>query len=277
MAKYSFSFTDSQVVITDDKTNKNEPKLDLLEPVALPVAFRALTRGRQADNKASDVAISMLVECLQSPRLDEFKGKTPHNEKVPAVFLGALRDVETDVYKPAFVASHTEKGATAGKVEQLWQDFRKDELNTGSYSNARSFVVKMFAHMGQLPMAPNGKLLPLHAIKRMYEAWKSEQEGETDKGTIAHKLVKLSAELHTVSGGANMGELVTGIDALKKMLATYETMYTVYLQQLTEAKMGSSVAPAASVAEQAQEVTDKAKGGRRKAPAKQEAAEPAPF
>lgn len=269
MAKYSFSFTDSQVVITDDKTNKNEPKLDLLDKVALPVAFRALTAGRKADNKASDMAISMLAEVLDNPRLDEFKGKTPHNEKVPSEFLGALRDVETSVYKPAFDASHTEKGAKPGTVEKLWQAFRKDELNTGSYSNARSFVCKMFAHMGQLPVAPNGKLLPLHAIRRMYEAWKAEQEGESSKDTISGKLVKLSAELHTVAGGSNMGELADGIAALKAMLATYETMYTAYLVQLTAAKTG------ASVTEQAEQATNKAKG--RRIPKQAAAMEEAPL
>lgn len=256
MAKYSFSFTDTQVVITDDKSNKNEPKLDLLDHVPLPVAFRALTAGRRADNKASDVAISMLEECLKSPRLDEYKGMTPHNEKVPSEMLHALRDVETSIYRPAFEQAHTEKGASPGKLEKLWQDFRKDELNTGSYSNARSYVVKMFAHMGKLPVAPNGKLLPLHAIKRMYEAWKAEQEGETSKATISDKLVKLSEELHSVSGGENMGDLASGIAALRAMLATYDTMYTTYLEKLTEAKAG------ATVTEQAQATIQKAKEGK---------------
>lgn len=260
MAKYSFSFDDRKVVIVDEKSKKVDDKMDLLEHVELSVAFRVLTRGREADAKASDVAISMLADVLMSPVLDGYKGKTPANEKVPAVFLSAVRDVENDIFKKAFVEAHTAKGATPSKADALWQEFRKAELTTGSYSNAKSYVLKMFAHMGQMPVAPNGKLLPLHAVKRMYESWKAEQEGGTSKKTLAEKLVALSEELHSAEGGTNMGELADGIAALKRMLATYETMYTLNLEALTAAK--------GNVAAAAQAATDKAK---------QAQAEPAPF
>lgn len=262
MAKFSFSYDDKRVTIVDEKSKKVDDKLDLLEHVELSEAFRVLTRGRQADAKASDVAISMLADVLMSPILDGYKGKTPANEKVPSVFLSAVRDIENDVFKKAFVQAHVEKGATPSKADALWQQFRKEELTTGSYSNAKSYACKMFAHMGELPVAPNGKLLPLHAVKRMYESWKAEQDGGTNKKTIAEKLVSLSAELHSAEGGANMGELPDAIAALKQMLATYETMYTSFKEQLTAAKTG------ASVADQAKQVTNKAK---------KEAAEPAPF
>lgn len=260
MAKYSFSFDDRKVVIVDEKSKKVDDKMDLLEHVELSVAFRVLTRGREADAKASDVAISMLADVLMSPVLDGYKGKTPANEKVPTVFLSAVRDVENDIFKKAFVEAHTVKGATASKADALWQEFRKAELTTGSYSNAKSYVLKMYAHMGQLPVAPNGKLLPLHAVKRMYESWKAEQEGGPGKKTIAEKLVTLSEELHSAEGGANMGELADGIAALKKMLTTYETFYTLNLEALTAAK--------GNVAATAQAATDKAKAPQ---------AEPAPF
>lgn len=250
MAKYSFSFDDRKVVIVDEKSKKVDDKMDLLEHVELSVAFRVLTRGREADAKASDVAISMLADVLMSPVLDGYRGKTPANEKVPTVFLSAVRDVENDIFKKAFVEAHTAKGATPSKADALWQEFRKAELTTGSYSNAKSYVLKMFAHMGQLPVAPNGKLLPLHAVKRMYESWKAEQEGGTSRKTIAEKLVALSEELHS-DGGANMGELADGIAALKRMLATYETMYSLNLEALTAAK--------GNVAAVAQAATDKAK------------------
>lgn len=254
MAKYSFSFDDRKVVIVDEKSKKVDDKMDLLEHVELSVAFRVLTRGREADAKASDVAISMLADVLMSPVLDGYKGKTPANEKVPAVFLSAVRDVENDIFKKAFVEAHTAKGATPSKADALWQEFRKAELTTGSYSNAKSYVLKMFAHMGQLPVAPNGKLLPLHAVKRMYESWKAEQEGGTSKKTIAEKRVALSEELHSAEGGANMGEFAEAIAALKGMLATYETLYEGYKEQLTAAKGNVAAASAAALnkAKQAQ-------------------------
>ena len=251
VAKFAFSFDDTRVTIVDEKSKKVDDKLSLLKHVELSEAFRVLTRGKQADQKASDVAISMLADVLQSPVLDGYKGKTPANEKIPSLLLSAVRDVENDIFKTAFTKAHMEKGATATKADELWQQFRKEELTTGSYSNAKSFVLKLFAHMGQTPVAPNGMLLPLHAVRRMYESWKAEQESSSTNKTIAEKLVTLSSELHTVEGGANMGELPDAIAALKSMLATYETMYTAFLVQRTAAGGG--------VTQQAQAATNKAK------------------
>lgn len=233
MAKYSFSYDDNRVTIVDEKSKKVDDKLELLTHVNLPEAFRVLTRGRQADEKASDVAISMLSDVFDASRvLGEYKGKTPHNEKVPATFAAAFRDAETALFKPVFIEAHTKKGATAGKADLLWQEFRKSELTTGSYSNAKSLVAKLYCHAGLLPVAPNGKLLPLHAVRRMYESWKAEQEGTNTNKTIADKLVGLSAELHTVN--SDMGDFPTAIAALKTMLATYETMYNQSLVAATD-------------------------------------------
>ena len=248
MAKFAFSFDETRVTIVDEKTNKVEDRVELLDHVELSTAFRVLTAGRKADAKASDVAISMLYDVLQSPILDGYRGKTPANEKVPSVMLSAVRDIENDVFKKAFVTAHVERGATASKADALWQEFRKMELSTGSYSNAKSYVCKMFAHMGELPVAPNGKLLPLHAVKRMYESWKAEQEGGSTKKTIAEKLVALSAEMHSAEGGANMGEYPDAIAALKAMLATYETLYEGFKEQLTAAKGNPSIADATATA-----------------------------
>ena len=259
MAKFSFSYDDKRVTIVDEKSKKVDDKLELLEHVELSEAFRALTRGRQADQKASDVAISMLADVLQSPILDGYKGGTPHNEKVPSVFLSAVRDVENDLFKKAFVKAHIDKGATASKADALWQEFRKAELTTGSYSNAKSYVCKMFAHMGMLPIAPNGKLLPLYAVRRMYESWKAEQEGDNGKKTIAEKLETLSDEMHNIGGLDNIGEFPTAIAHLKKMLATCELFYAKQLEELTAPKGNRGIAAAAAqVVKKAQTQTEEA-------------------
>lgn len=239
MAKYSFSFDAERVTIVDEKTQKVDDKLELLEHVDMNVAFKVLTRGRQADEKASDVAISMLCDVLENNSvLLEYKGKTAVDQKVPSTFLSAFRDAENALMKPVFIEAHTSKGTSAGKADQLWQEFRKSELTTGSYSNAKSFVAKLFCHVGTTPVAPNGKLLPLYAVRRMYEAWKSEQESPSEPKGIADKLVKLSAELHNL--GADLGDCPTAIAALKAMLATYETMYRVELEQKTNATSGAA-------------------------------------
>jgi len=241
MAKYSFSFDDERVTIVNEATQKVDDKVSLVAHVELSEAFRTLTRGRQADAKASDVAISMLMDCLTHDHLTEYKGKTPANEKVPSVFLSALRDIETDVYKPAFIKAHTDKGATGSKADALWQQFRKEELTTGSYSNAKSFVAKLFCHVGTLPVAPNGKLLPLYAVRRMYETWAAAQERAAGPKTIADKLVSLSCDIENRTEKTDIGDAVTAIAALKSMLATYEAIHREALEALTAVATGPTV------------------------------------
>lgn len=255
MAKYSFSFDADRVTIVDEKSQKVDDKLELLEHVDMGVAFKVLTRGRQADEKASDVAISMLCDVLENNSvLLEYKGKTPVDQKVPSTFASAFRDAENALMKPVFIEAHTSKGASAGKADQLWQEFRKSELTTGSYSNAKSFVAKLFCHVGATPVAPNGKLLPLYAVRRMYESWKAEQESPSTGSSVADKLVKLSAEMHTA--GSDIGDCPTAIAALKAMLATYETMYTSELERMT-GNLGGPVHP--DVSKVAAIATSKAK------------------
>ena len=55
------------------------------------------------------------------------------------------------------------------------------------------------------------------------------------KGGIADKLVKLSLEIENRKETTDLGDYVTGISALKSMLATYEGLYRESLEALTMA------------------------------------------
>lgn len=233
MAKYSFSFEESRVVIVNDATNKVDDKLELLDKVDHLSAFKTLTQGRKADAKASDVAISLLADVLANPRLDGYKGQTPLNEVVPNVLKSAVREVELEIFKPEFVNNLLAKGQTQTQADLAWDKFKADELNTGSYSNAKSHAIKMFAYMGQLPVAPNGKLLPLHAIKRMLETFMQAKETPENEG-IAGKLVKLASDIDKRTEKTDLGDFVTAIAALKSMLATYEGLYREQVEHITQ-------------------------------------------
>ena len=253
MAKYSFSFDEDRIVITNDATNKVEDKLHLLDKVDHLSAFRVLTQGRKADAKASDVAISLLVDVLSSPRLDGYKGATPINEIVPNVLKSAVREVEVDTLRPDFVGALVAKGQTDVQANLAWDNFKKDELNTGSYSNVKSHVVKMFAYMGQLPIAPNGKLLPLHAIKRMLETFMQSKETNENDG-IAGKLVKIATDIAARTEKTNLGDYVTAIAALKSMLATYEGLYREDLENITQLHSDGVIAQAVEAIAKASDI-----------------------
>jgi len=215
MAKKTISFTDNQVIITDDK-NKSE-KLDLFEIVNDVDAIKSIRKEQNAGKSASVGALTLLVHMLDNARFDAYKGQTPFNEKITPEFRGALRDIEVEYMKPIFVADLTAKGNSAATIEKQWQEYSLG-LRTGTYALVKSYVSKLFCHMGQLPIV-NGKLLPINAIKTILDDAKPDAP-ESDG--IAGKLVKLSVDLENRTEKTDLGNLVTAVAALKSMLATYE-------------------------------------------------------
>jgi hypothetical protein len=228
MSKFTFSFNDNQVVITDAKNNA-EP-LALLEKLDTLESMRAIGTEQNAAVKASVGALSLLADMLTDARFDFYKGQTPINEKIPKEFNAALREKISEYLKPTFIADKIAKGAKPATAENQWQLFAGG-LNTGSFSNAKTWASKFFCQLGKLPSLDNGKLLPLRAIIKMLE--NAKLPSETGEG-IAGKLVKLSSDLESRTEKTELGDYASAIAALKSMLATYEGLYRESLERLTE-------------------------------------------
>lgn len=228
MSKFTFSFNENQVVITDAKNNA-EP-LALLEKLDTLESLRAIGTEQNAAIKASVGALSLLADMLADTRFDFYKGQTPINEKIPKEFNAALREKISEYLKPAFIADKLAKGAKPATAENQWQIFAGG-LNTGSFSNAKTWACKFFCQLGKLPILDNGKLLPLRAIIKMLE--NAKLPSEQSEG-IAGKLVKLSSDLENRTEKTELGDYVTAIAALKSMLATFEGLHRESLERLTE-------------------------------------------
>jgi hypothetical protein len=228
MSKFTFSFNENQVVITDAKNNA-EP-LALLEKLDTLESLRAIGTEQNAAVKASVGALSLLADMLTDARFDFYKGQTPINEKIPKEFNAALREKISEYLKPAFIADKLAKGAKPATAENQWQVFAGG-LNTGSFSNAKTWASKFFCQLGKLPSLENGKLLPLRAIIKMLENAKlPSAEGEG----IAGKLIKLASDLESRTEKTELGDYASAIASLKSMLATYEGLYRESLERLTE-------------------------------------------
>lgn len=228
MSKFTFSFNDNQVVITDAKNNA-EP-LALLDKLDTLESMRAIGTEQNAAVKASVGALSLLADMLTDARFDFYKGQTPINEKIPKEFNAALREKISEYLKPAFIADKIAKGAKPATAENQWQIFAGG-LNTGSFSNAKTWASKFFCQLGKLPSLDNGKLLPLRAIIKMLE--NAKLPSEAGEG-IAGKLVKLSSDLESRTEKTELGDYASAVAALKSMLATYEGLYRESLERLTE-------------------------------------------
>jgi PBP1b-binding outer membrane lipoprotein LpoB len=197
-------------------------------------AIRIVNGEIKARDNVSKASVSLLSHLLDSPRLDEYKGKTPINELIPNDLKSAIRDIETEYLKPIFSAPMIEKGNTMATIEKQWQLFASGLREGGGYANAKSRVIKYFAHIGKLPLAENGKCLTVASIDKILSNEMSKVVPDV-KGGIADKLVKLSLEIENRKETTDLGDYVTAIASLKSMLATYEGLYRETLENLTMA------------------------------------------
>jgi hypothetical protein len=227
MAKKTISFNDNQIIITDDK-NKSE-KLDLLDMLPDTDAILAIRKEQKAGTVASVGALSLLAHMLNNPRFDAYKGQTPINEKITPEFRGALRDIEIEYMKPLFTANLQNKGNSAATIEKQWQEYSLG-LRTGTYALVKSYVSKLFCHLGQLPLAENGKLLPINAIKTILANAETPKESQG----LAGKLVAILTEIETKGDKVDMGDLPTALAALHRLTQYYRHAENEQAEKLTE-------------------------------------------
>ena len=223
----TIDFTENQVIIVNDK-NQAE-KIALLDMASDLDAIKFIRKEQDAGKNASVGALTLLVHMLDSERFDAYKGTTPVGEKITPEFRGALRDIEIEYMKPIFVADLTDKGNKPATIEKMWQEYSAN-LRTGTYALCKSYVSKLFCHLGMLPKTNNGKLIPINAIKELLNQVKKQ---ETEKTGIAGKLVSLSHDIEHRTEKTDMGDYATAIAALKSMLATYEGLYREQAENLT--------------------------------------------
>lgn len=239
MSKFEVSFSDTAITFVNSKTQKAE-KADLFEVMDDQKAFNLVKKEINGQEGASRGAVSLLYKIItNTTRLDAYRGKTPANESAPSELKAVLRELEGQFFRPMFpntATGETDYGVFMGKLKA-----------GGSYATAKNAVVSYFAKAGKTPIYDNGKLLTVAAINKLLS---NMDKPENPKLGIAGKLVALSLELNDRGDKTELGDLPTGIAALKAMLATYEGLYREQLERLTASH---------GIVAQAQSVTTKAK------------------
>lgn len=250
MSKFTFSFNDKSVVITDAKNNSES--IELLDKLDTIESLRAIGKEQHASIRASVGALSLLAEMLADPRFDFYKGQTPMNEKIPKEFNSAMRDKISEYMKPAFIADAIAKGAKPATADNQWQIYANG-LNTGSFSNAKTWAIKFYCQLGRLPVLDSGKLLPLRAIIKMLEDAKIPKE---DTG-IAGKLAELRDKVNNrnTKDGENdrLGDYALAVACLKDMLATYTGLLSQQDEMLTQLHSDGVISRTAQAIAHAQE------------------------
>lgn len=246
------------IIFTDDK-NKSV-SLELFEQMADNDAVKAVGRELNAQGSASKGAVSLMTNILNSPALDGYKGGTEWAAPTPVELKQAMRRAEDEYIKPVFFAQHGNPSPHAGVHETLLNAEQKAERKKfthvsgmydtymtqlragGSYAVARGFVLEYFAKAGQRPIADNGKLMSVAALKKILELKRKEHAAPKAEEGIAGKLVALSSELSNRTDRTNVGAHATAIAALKHMLSVYEALQIAANEQRTVVATGPTVA-----------------------------------
>ena len=222
MSKFEVSYSDDAVTFVNVKTNKAE-KLAMLDIMEDAEAIKAIRSEQNAAVSASRASVSLLCHILDNPRLDGYRGTCPVDESTPSELKAAIRDLETEYLKPIFCAPMAEKGAKPATIEKQWQEYSRGLKEGGSYAVAKGHVTKLFAYTGMLPTR-NGKLFTVAAIKKLLE---NLEKPEQEKSGITGKLMTIASTIDTHSGDSwdILGDVASGIAALKAILATYEACH----------------------------------------------------
>ena len=233
MKTLSVSYAADRIVFTDDK---GQSEVIFTEtPDTADVAIRVLKKDIEARSPASRAALSVLLQVLNNPRLDGYRGKTPMNEKIPAVFKSALREAEDDYLKPKFFDAM--KGNDSQK-QVAWDNFIKGVREPGSYANARSVAIKFFAQLGMLPcIYENGspdmsRLLPVSAMLKLLANAKAQNPAETDG--IVQDIVKVETRVDNEHAMMTLDEVEASIRAASALMLKLEALRFELNEQATE-------------------------------------------
>lgn len=231
------SFTPDKAVFIDSKTNKAEFQ-DIFEPLAIAESIRTLKREGDGKKHASAAAISLLNQILDNPRIDGYRGKTPFYQEIPKELKAAIRDLEDAFLRTPFfeeaqarITGWVELGAAKqsehiGRIEAEFQEFKGHLKAAGSYSNAKTHVVRYFAHCGKLPRLDTGKLLSQTAIERMVQIEKDKVIPPNDPG-IAGKLESIAKALedfdpYKTEQSTKLGNFDKAWDALQSIVDKFQ-------------------------------------------------------
>jgi hypothetical protein len=153
---------DGGVVFVNDKGKAETFNYE--HPLEQDKALAALKSEVNGRHNVTRASLTMLVQMLARDRVSGYKGKgdLAASGGIPSEAKSALRDAETEHFKPMFA-----------KVEQM-DTFLAAMREGGPYAVAKGVALKYFYYMGKLPCAYNddgtpdtNRLLPLNAMQKI--------------------------------------------------------------------------------------------------------------
>lgn len=151
----------------------------VMEPAEAMKAVRAEVRGR---GYATRGALNLVMLILDNQRLSTYRGQTTIHSKIAPKVNSAVREVETEVLKPIYLAGLAKSMSDTQKLE-AWDMESAQMRSPGIYAVVKGICVKYFAHVGRLPCVYDGdkplkdKLLSVTAMQKILNNEKNRIPG----------------------------------------------------------------------------------------------------
>ena len=230
MAKYSVVFDDTGVALkaTDGKAKPfNEA---FVSGVDLVTAMGTTKQEIQGRGELTRSMLSILVQVLQSPRIDGYRGKISLDSGLDASYKELMRQAENDTLEPVFNASLDAKNqADLEKPEYKisrtaqWSKYIQDLRAGGMYARAKATASLYMGYFGKLPCAYNAdgtpdtaRLIGVTAMEKIIANAKTDLAKVENDG-FSKRLVDLLADVKAKTQKSHIGNIATALAALSEL------------------------------------------------------------
>lgn len=297
--KYVQSLSATAVLFTDDKGNTDT--FELVAPMEKNDIVQTLSKEIAGRGDVTRGCLTVMLEMLDNPRFDTYKGQTTTGGKIPKELKTALSEQEVSTFQPMFYAYWDAKNPAPDDMDSAklmahnarragqWDTFISAQRDGGLYGNVKTYSLQYFAYFGFLPCvyvegkADKTRLMPISAMAKAIAIAKAAnvQPGLTG-------IVKMLAEVKQALDGSTITDtdvqlsypLAVEITSILKALIDKQAADATAKAQGLPAtgvalQAGDKVqAPEKSIADMAKQALDKAaikpikgKGKAKRAPA----------
>ena len=180
--KYVQSLSATAVLFTDDKGNTES--FDLISPMPKNEIVGTLSKEIAGRGDVTRGCLTVMLEMLDNPRFDAYKGQVTTGGKIPKELKTALTETEVSTFQPMFYAYWDTKNKAPDLMDSAktmahnarraaqWDTFISAQRDGGLYGNVKTYSLQYFAYFGLLPCVyTEGKpkkehLLPVSAMAK---------------------------------------------------------------------------------------------------------------
>ena len=242
MAKYSVVFGESGVSMkpVDGKGKDFESTFE--DAMSMDSAMSVIRTDMGQRGDVTRAVLTILVQVLQSPRLDAYRGKIALDSGLSKDFKESMRVAEFEILEPIFNArydalnvefakpdneKHTEYKISRG---QQFTAYLSGLRETGMYPRAKATSCLYLGYFGKLPCAYNadntpdtGKLLGVTAMEKIIANAKTDLAKAENDG-FSKRLTDLLADMKAKTQKSHVGNVATALVTLKELTTMFEAL-----------------------------------------------------